>query len=262
MPRAVDTAGAAVRVRCGARAPAAAIVLGTGLGGLVNHIECQTRIAYSDLPGVPRPSVPGHEGSLVHGLLNGREIVALAGRLHLYEGHSAETTVLPLRIAHAMGARVLVLSNAAGGIRPDLSPGTLMLIRDHLNLMWRAPSGGCDTYDTGLAASMRDAASATHTPLAEGVYAAVLGPSYETPAEIRMLATLGADAVGMSTVPEVAAARALGMRVVAISCITNFASGVSAERLSHADVLRATERTAPRFERLICRFVASLTPSG
>jgi purine-nucleoside phosphorylase len=264
MSDSVASAGAAVRVRCGATAPVAAIVLGSGLGGLVNHIEHQTRVRYGDLPGVPAPSVVGHEGALVHGLLRGREVVALAGRLHLYEGHSAETTVLPLRVAHAMGARVLILSNAAGGIRPDLSPGTLMLLRDHLNLMWRTPpgDGSCDVYDVELAERMRASASACTTPLAEGVYAGVLGPSYETPAEIRMLATLGADAVGMSTVPEALAARALGMRVVAVSCITNFASGVSADRLSHAEVLRVTERIAPRFERLVCRFVASLRPSG
>jgi purine-nucleoside phosphorylase len=248
----VASAGAAARVCCGATAPVAAIVLGSGLGGLVNHIEHQTRVPYSDLPGVPPPSVSGHVGCLVHGLLGGREVVVLAGRLHLYEGHSAATTVLPIRIAHAMGARVLVLSNAAGGIRRDLTPGTLMLIRDHLDLTWRGRSSGCDVYDAELADRMR----ATGTPLAEGVYAAVLGPSYETRAEIRMLATLGADAVGMSTVPEALAARALGMRVVAVSCITNPAAGVSDEPLSHADVLRVTERIAPRFEGLISSFIA------
>jgi purine-nucleoside phosphorylase len=254
----VASAGAAARVCCGATAPVAAIVLGSGLGGLVNHIEHPTRVSYSDLPGVPLPSVNGHVGSLVHGLLGGREVVVLAGRLHLYEGHSVETTVLPLRIAHAMGARVLVLSNAAGGIRPDLTPGTLMLIRDHLNLTWHGESSGCDVYDAELADRMR----ATGVPLAEGVYAAVLGPSYETRAEIRMLATLGADAVGMSTVTEALAARALGMRVVAVSCITNPAAGVSADRLSHADVLRVTERVAPRFERLITGFVRGFVARG
>jgi purine-nucleoside phosphorylase len=232
-------------------------VLGSGLGGLVDRIEHQTRVSFSDLPGLPCPTVSGHAGSFVHGLLNGREVIVIAGRLHLYEGFSAAATVLPVRIAHAMGARVLVLSNAAGGIRPDLTPGTLMLVRDHLNFMWRTPLEArpmCDAYDSALGALMHD----TDGELADGVYAGVLGPSYETPAEIRMLASLGADAVGMSTIPEVLAARSLGMRVAAVSVITNPASGVSVARLSHADVLRVGAQVARRFERLVSRFVGAL----
>jgi purine-nucleoside phosphorylase len=225
---------------------------------LVDHIDHQTRVPFSDLPGLPCPTVSGHAGSFVHGLLNGREVIAVAGRLHLYEGFSAATTALPVRILHGMGAKVLVLSNAAGGIRPDLTPGTLMLVRDHLNFMWQTPPLDgrpmCDAYDAELGALMHGA----DPGLAEGVYAGVVGPSYETPAEIRMLATLGADAVGMSTIPEVLVARSLGMRVVAVSCITNPASGVSSERLSHAEVLRVGERVAHRFERLVTRFVGAL----
>jgi purine-nucleoside phosphorylase len=139
-----DNLAAAIRVCCGARSPAAAIVLGSGLGGLVEHIEHRTQVSFSDLPGLPHPTVTGHAGAFVHGLLNGREVVAIAGRLHLYEGVSVETAVLPVRIAYAMGARVLVLSNAAGGIRADLAPGTLMLVRDHLNFMWRTPPAARD----------------------------------------------------------------------------------------------------------------------
>jgi purine-nucleoside phosphorylase len=254
----MDKLAQAIRVCCGARSPVAAIVLGSGLGGLVDHIEHPTRVAFNDLPGVPCPTVSGHAGAFVHGLLHGREVVAIAGRLHLYEGFSAETTVLPVRIAHAMGARVLVLSNAAGGIRPDLVPGTLMIVRDHLNFMWRAPAfdgrAGCHAYDAGLGDLMRKVDPA----LTEGVYAGVVGPSYETPAEIRMLARLGADAVGMSTVLEALTAQSLGMRVAAVSCITNPASGVSAARLSHTEVLRVGERVAHRFERLVSKFVSAL----
>jgi purine-nucleoside phosphorylase len=256
-----DSLAAAIQLCCGARSPVAAIVLGSGLGGLVEHIEHRTQVAFSDLPGLPHPTVTGHTGAFVHGLLNGREVVAIAGRLHLYEGIPVATAVLPVRVAYAMGARVLVLSNAAGGIRPDLTPGTLMLVRDHLNVMWRTPPvasgpmrGMCDAYDAELGDRMRQ----LDTELAEGVYAAVLGPSYETPAEIRMLARLGADAVGMSTVPEVVVARSLGMRVVAVSAITNAASGVTPERLSHADVIRVGGRVAHRFQRLVSRFVGTL----
>jgi purine-nucleoside phosphorylase len=257
-----ESLAAAVRVCCGARSPAAAIVLGSGLGGLVDHVEHRTQISFKDLPGLPHPTVDGHAGSFVHGLLNGREVVVIAGRLHRYEGFSAATTALPVRIAHAMGARVLVLSNAAGGIRPDLTAGTLMLVRDHLNFMWQTPidSGRplSDTYDVELGDRLLEIDPA----LAKGVYAGVLGPSYETPAEIRMLARLGADAVGMSTVPEALTGWSLGMRVVAVSCITNPASGVTSERLSHADVLRVGEQVGRRFQRTISRFVATLTRGG
>lgn len=266
----VSRAGAALRACCGATAPAAAIVLGSGLGGLASAIECATRVPYHDLPGVPVGRVPGHAGEVVHGMLEGHEVVALSGRVHLYEGHPAGDAVLPIRIARAMGARVLVLTNAAGGIRPDLRPGDFMLIRDHINVMWRNPLTGparagetrfpdlSEIYDSGLAELMRAAAESAHITLKEGVYAAVLGPSYETPAEIRMLATLGADAVGMSTVPEVLVAASLGMPVVAVSVITNAASGVTDDRLSHADVLDVGRQAGPRFERLIRAFVARL----
>jgi len=268
---AVARAGAAVRACCSASAPAAAIVLGSGLGGLAAHIEHAKRIPFSDLPGVSLPTVRGHVGELVHGMLNGREVLCLAGRAHLYEGITSAATVVPIRIAHAVGARVLVVTNAAGGIRGDLAPGDLMLIQDHVNMMWRNPLLGAgsapqgipravcgDCYDRALAEQMRAAARAAKIPLAEGVYAAVQGPSYETPSEVRMLRALGADAVGMSTVPEVLVARALGMTVVGVSCISNAASGIGLGKLSHAEVLAATRAAGPRFERLIAAFVSLL----
>jgi purine-nucleoside phosphorylase len=248
----VARAAAALRSCCGATAPAVGIVLGSGLGGPVDHIEHAKRVHFSEIPGLPN-----HPGAFVYGLLCGREIVAVAGRLHLYEGLDPG---IPIQILAALGVRVLLLTNAAGGIRPDLTPGSFMLITDHLDLTSHPPLVGraAPRYDAQLAALMRDAATAARVPLAEGVYAAMLGPSYETAAEIRMLATLGADAVGMSTVPETIVASSLGLRVAAVSVITNHATGTSPETLSHAEVLGVTSRVAPQFERLILRFIARL----
>ena len=272
-PAAADVAAgiaAAIGVRCGSARPAVAIVLGSGLGGFGEHIEHATRLRFADVPGVPRASVPGHAGELIHGMLGGREIVALSGRVHLYEGHGAEIVGLPIRVVHALGARTLLLTNAAGAIRADLRPGDLMLIRDHLNLAWRNPLIGpvqpgetrfpdmSAPYDEKLGDAFQTAARAAGARVSEGVYAAMLGPSYETPAEVRMLEQLGADAVGMSTVPEVLVARALGMRVVAVSCITNAASGVTAARLSHGEVLAVTARAAPIFERAVRDWVLAI----
>lgn len=248
----VARAAAALRSCCDTVSPSVGIVLGSGLGDLASHIDHAKRVAFSELPGLPL-----HPGVFAYGMLCDREIVAVSGRLHLYEGHEVS---MPIQILAALGVRTLILTNAAGGIRSDLSPGTLMLITDHLDLTSRAPLLGhaAPRYDTELAASMREAAMSTRVDLAEGVYAAMLGPSYETAAEIRMLATLGADAVGMSTVPETIVATSLGLRVVAISCITNRATGTSPATLSHTEVLTVTSRIAPQFERLIRRFVARL----
>jgi purine-nucleoside phosphorylase len=256
----VTRAAAAIRSCCDATSPSVAVVLGSGLADLASHIDHAKRVAFSELPGLPMPATPGHSGAFVYGLLGGREIVAVSGRLHLYEGIDPSVVGIPIRILAALGVRILILSNAAGGIRADLSPGTLMLLSDHLDLTAHPPLVGRSPprYDAELAAHMRGAATAARIPLAEGVYAAMLGPSYETAAEIRMLATLGADAVGMSTVPEAIVAASLGLRVAAISCITNRATGTSTEKLSHAEVLGATSRMAPQFERLIRRFVAQL----
>jgi len=245
-------AAAALRTCWNATSPSIGIVLGSGLSGLASHIEYAKRVPFSELPGLP-----AHPGAFVYGLLCSREVVAVAGRIHLYEDLDP---AIPIEILAALGVRVLILTNAAGGIRSDLTPGTFMLITDHLDLTGRPPLVGqaSPRYDAQLATRMREAATVSRMTLAEGVYAAMLGPSYETAAEIRMLATLGADAVGMSTVPEAIVAASLGMRVVAVSCITNHAAGMSPETLSHSEVLDVTSRVGPRFERLIRRFVDRL----
>jgi purine-nucleoside phosphorylase len=248
----VNSAAAALRVCWNATSPSIGIVLGSGLSDLASHIEYAKRVPFSELPGLPT-----HPGAFVYGLLCNSEIVAVAGRMHLYEGLDP---ALPIEILAALGIRTLILTNAAGGIRSDLTPGTLMLITDHVDLTGRPPLVGraSPRYDAELSAHLREAATASRMTLAEGVYAAMLGPSYETAAEIRMLATLGADAVGMSTVPETIVAASLGIRVAALSCITNRATGTSPETLSHGEVLDVTSRVAPRFERLIRRFVDRL----
>lgn len=254
----------------GAPGPVAAIVLGSGLGGVAAKLEDARRVPFHDVPGFPTATVAGHAGALLRGRLAGREVLALAGRFHVYEGHDASLAGFPVRVMHALGARTLFVSNAAGGVRRTFQPGDLMRIADHLDLMWRSPLAGpleegearfpdmSAPYDTGLARLLEEAAGAAGVALQAGVYCALLGPTYETPAEVRMLERFGADAVGMSTVPEVIVARALGMRVAGVSCITNLACGLSHETLSHAEVLETTARVAGRFERLVEEFVRRL----
>ncbi len=250
--------------------PVAAIILGSGLGGLARRIQGAARIKYGELPGFEAPTVEGHAGELIHGTLGGREVLALAGRFHMYEGHGAAQSSLPVRVVHALGARTLILSNAAGGIRRTFAAGSLMIVADHINLMFRNPLIGpvlrgderfpdmSDPYDPGLRRQLRSLGERLGIPLEEGVYAGLLGPSYETPAEVRKLERMGADAVGMSTVPEVVVARAIGMRCAAVSCITNPAAGISHETIAHADVIEVTKRAANGFERLIEALVAEL----
>ncbi len=267
---AATTAADAVRQRIGAQKPAAGIVLGSGLGGLANRIGDAVAIPFADVPGFPSATVAGHVGQLIAGTLGGRPVVALAGRFHIYEGHDAALAGFPVRLLHALGATTLFVSNAAGGIRPSFRAGDLMLIRDHINLTFRNPLIGAlemgderfpdmsAPYDVQLAQQLRDRAAHLGISLQEGVYGALLGPTYETPAEVRMLATLGADAVGLSTVPEVIVARALGLRVAGISCITNLASGISPHPLSHDEVLETTRVVASKFEALVESFVSGL----
>ncbi len=267
---AANTAAAAIRHRIGTTTPVAGIVLGSGLGGLATRIADATAIPFAGVPGFPSATVVGHAGQLIAGTLAGRPIVALAGRFHMYEGHGAALAGFPVRVFHALGIRTLFVSNAAGGIRRTFRAGDLMLIRDHLNLMFRNPLIGAvelgderfpdmsAPYDAALARQLRDHAVALGIPLQEGIYGGLLGPTYETPSEVRMLATLGADAVGMSTVPEVIVARALGMRVAGISCVTNLASGISPHPLSHAEVLDTTTAVASQFESLVERWVGGL----
>lgn len=260
----------AIARRIGGAAPALGIVLGSGLGGLAARIAGAAAVPFREVPGFPSATVVGHAGQLIGGTLGGRPVVALAGRFHMYEGHDAALAGFPVRVLHALGARTLFVSNAAGGIRRTFRAGDLMLIRDHLNLMFRNPLVGAvepgderfpdmsSPYDAGLAQQLRAHALALGTPLQEGVYGGLLGPAYETPAEVRMLATLGADVVGMSTVPEVIVARTLGMRVAGISCVTNLASGISPHPLSHTEVIETTTLVASRFEALVERWVGEM----
>ena len=229
--------------------PALAIVLGSGLGGLAARIEDPAAIAFGDIPGFSAATVAGHAGRLIVGRLAGRPVVALAGRFHMYEGHDAATSSLCVRTAAQCGITTVLLTNAAGGIRRTFRSGTLMLIADHLNFQFQSPLVGpvrkgeerfpdmSSPYDPALRVIARDVAEKGGIQLEEGVYAGLLGPSYETPAEVRMLERLGADAVGMSTVAEVIAARALGLRCMGISTVTNLASGIGHTALSHAEVM-------------------------
>lgn len=267
---AASAAADAIRRRVGDVEPAAAIILGSGLGGLAARIASPVSIPFAEVPGFPTATVVGHAGKLIAGTLGGRVVVMLAGRFHMYEGHDAALAGFPVRVLHALGARTLFVSNAAGGIRRTFRPGALMLIRDHLNLMFRSPLIGAleqgdvrfpdmsAPYDAELTQQLRNVALELQVPLVEGTYAGLRGPAYETPAEVRMLGILGADAVGMSTVPEVIVARAIGMRVAGISCITNLASGISPHPLSHTEVIETTNVVAERFEKLVERWVARL----
>jgi purine-nucleoside phosphorylase len=260
----------AIRSRIGDAPPDIAIILGSGLGGLADEIEDAVRVPFADIPGFPEPTVIGHAGALVSGNLSGKRVITLAGRFHVYEGHPAVLAGFPVRVLHALGARTLFASNAAGGIRRDLDAGDLMIIEDHLNLTFRNPLIGAvqegdvrfpdmsDPYDARLRALLLAAGDTADVPLKSGVYAWLTGPSFETRAEVRMLATLGADAVGMSTVPEVIVARAMGMRVAAMSCITNAASGTSDAPVLHTDVLEVAARAAKGFQSVVRAFVAEL----
>jgi purine-nucleoside phosphorylase len=262
-PRAAES----IRARLGERAPVMALILGSGLGALVDAVDDPVRIPFAEIPGFPGAAVQGHAGQVVSGVLEGCDVLLFAGRFHLYEGHDAARAALPVRVVHALGIETLFVSNAAGGIRRTFRPGDLMLINDQLNLMWRNPLVGpvvegelrfpdmSAPYDPALLCVLRESALATGVPVVEGVYAGLLGPSYETPAEVRMLERLGADAVGMSTVPEVIVARALGMRVAGVSCITNSAAGISSTPLDHAEVLAVTARVQERFVALVREFV-------
>lgn len=250
--------------------PRVGIILGSGLGGITATIENPVRIPYREVPGFPGTSVVGHAGELVAGMLSGAPVVALSGRFHMYEGHDAALTGFPVRVLHALGARTLIVSNAAGGARKSLAPGTLMLISDHINLQFRNPLVGplqdgdirfpdlSEPYDPHLRIVAKRVAAEQGVQLDEGVYVALLGPTYETRAEVKMLQLLGADAVGMSTVPEVVVARAIGMRVLGISCITNYACGLGGAPITHDEVIETTARVAAHLQNLVRGIVAQL----
>jgi len=260
----------AVRARAPAevKAPRVGIILGSGLGSFADRLSGAVSVPYAELPHFPSSSVPGHAGRLVLGTLRGVPVVAMQGRVHGYEGYSQSQVAFPARVLCALGLRALVVTNAAGAINRALRPGDLMAITDHINLSGGSPLYGPNddrlgprfpdmstTYDVGLLARLLECAQATKIDLRSGVYAILSGPSYETPAEIRMLRVLGADAVGMSTVPEVLAAAHMGVKVAGVSCITNLAAGISPKPLSHAEVAETAGRVTETFSRLLIEFL-------
>jgi purine-nucleoside phosphorylase len=271
---AIAEAAAAIRARLGGRTPEVAVVLGSGLGPLAGRLADPIRLRYAEIPHFPATGVVGHEGELVIGTLGGRAVLAQSGRFHLYEGHPADVAALPVRVFARLGIGTLVLTNAAGGVRRTFSRGALMMIADHVNLAFRNPLIGpvlageerfpdmSEPYDGGLRALAREVARARGIRLEEGVYLQLLGPSYETPSEVRMAERLGADAVGMSTAVEVIAARALGLRCLGFSTITNPAAGITGERLEHAEVMEVAKRVAGDLERLVEGVVEALPAPG
>lgn len=265
-------AAAVLRERGVGPTPRLGIVVGSGLGAVADAVADPVVVPYADLPGFPRPTVAGHAGEAVLGRLGGVDVVVLRGRAHLYEGTAPEAVRVPVRTLRALGVGTVVLTNAAGSLRPEVGPGRLMLIEDHVNHSgvnvlagpnddeWGPrfpPMGGA--YDAGLRAAVRAAAADEGVDLAEGVYLAVLGPSFETPAEIRAFRVLGADAVGMSTVHETTVARHCGLRVVGISAITNLAEGMDDEPLSHEGTLASADDAAVDLARLLSRAAGALT---
>jgi xanthosine phosphorylase len=249
-------------------APRVGVVLGSGLGAVADAVEDPVVVGYEELPGFPRPTVEGHFGRAVVGTIGGVPVAVFQGRAHLYEGGDPEVVRVPVRALRAAGASILVLTNAAGSLRPEVRPGSLMAITDHINMQGsnllvgpNDPSIGPrfpslrDAYDPSLLTSLRASAAALGISLAEGVYLAVMGPTFETPAEIRAFRVLGADAVGMSTVQETIIARHCGLRVAAVSVITNLAEGMTDEPLSHEQTLRAAEAGAADLTRLLLDFI-------
>ena len=261
---------AAVRERT-SLVPEVGIVLGSGLGGLAEDLDDPVAISFADLPGWPAATAPGHLGRLLLGRLEDRPVVMLQGRFHLYEGNDPGLVIEPVLLFRRLGAEVVILTNAAGGLDPSFGPGTLMLMTDHINLTGRNPLIGpnadelgprfpdlTDAWSPRLRDRLREAAAAEDVELAEGVYIGLTGPNYETPAEVRMLAGLGGHAVGMSTVLECIAARWVGLEVCGVSLVTNAGAGYTGEPLTHEEVLAAGAEAGPRLARVIRRFVADL----
>jgi purine-nucleoside phosphorylase len=269
-PARLDALEAAVR-RHSDLVPEVGIVLGSGLGGLADELDDAVAIPFADLPGWPAATAPGHVGRLLLGRLAGRPVVMLQGRFHLYEGNAPGLVVQPVLLFGRLGAKVVVLTNASGGLDPSFGPGTLMVIRDHLNLTGQNPLLGpnadaigerfpdmTDAWTARLRGRLPAAGAAEGVQLVEGVYLGLTGPNYETPAEVRMYAGLGGHAVGMSTVMECIAARWAGLEVCGVSLVTNAGAGYTGEALAHEEVLAAGAEAGPRLARVIRRFVADL----
>jgi purine-nucleoside phosphorylase len=269
-PRRIAALVAAVRQRTDV-APEVGIVLGSGLGGLADDLEDPVAIPFADLPGWPAATAPGHAGRLLLGQLGGRPVAMLQGRFHLYEGNHPGLVIQPVLLFQALGARIVVLTNAAGGLDPSFGPGTLMVMRDHINLTGMTPLTGpnadalgprfndmTDAWSPRLRARLHAASLAEEVELEEGVYVGLTGPSYETPAEVRMLAGLGGHAVGMSTVLECIAARWVGLEVCGVSLVTNAGAGYTGAPLTHEEVLESGLTAGPRLARVIRRFLVEL----
>ncbi len=261
----------AIAQRAPGFSPRVGIVLGSGLGGLADAVERAVAIDYADLAGFPRPGVDGHAGRLVLGTLGGTDVACMQGRPHLYEGHAPAALAAPIRALRRAGCEILVLTNAAGSLRADMGPGSLMMLTDHINMTGLNPLAGpnddavgprfpdmSQAYDPELARRLAAHAVEHGIELHQGVYLACLGPSFETPAEIAMFRTLGADAVGMSTVPECLVANHCGLRVAAISIITNLAAGMTDAPLSHDETLAEAAKAAGTLQRLVVAFVSGL----
>ena len=269
----VDVAAAAAAVaEALPERPELLLVLGSGLSGLAERVEAGVEVPFAAVPGYPAVGVAGHAGRYVAGRIEGRPVLIQAGRFHVYEGYPMDVVVAPIRVAAALGVGTVILTNAAGGISRELEPGSIMLIDDHINFQWRSALAGpvvdgeqrfpdmSQPYDQHLQELSIQVAGDLRMPLARGTYAAVAGPSFETPAEVRMIEFLGADAVGMSTVPEATVARALGLKVLAFSMISNRAAGMGGEGLDHAEVLETGRKAGVELEALIRGVLKRLEP--
>jgi purine-nucleoside phosphorylase len=271
----LDGALAALRGAFGDVQPRVGLILGSGLGSFAEKLEGGRKLPFERVPGFPPAKIVGHAGNLVHGRFGGVEVLAMQGRVHFYEGHDIYRVAFPARVLVAAGCKTLLLTNAAGGIDPTLKPGEIVILRDHLNLLPSSPLRGpnddiigprfpdmSEVYAKELRQLARAAGEEGGMTLREGVYAALPGPSYETPAEVRMLRVLGADLVGMSTVPEAMVAVHMGARVLGLSCVTNLAAGITDEKLSHAEVTDTAARVRVQFEALLGRILTRLSREG
>ena len=251
--------------------PLVGLVLGSGLGGFADEMEIVASVDYSDIGGFPVSTVPGHKGRFVFGYVSGVPVVAMQGRVHYYEGYDMENVVLPIRLMGILGAKALILTNAAGGVNFDFSAGDLMLITDHISALVPSPLEGANidelgvrfpdmskVYDPALQKAVKNVAEKEGILLREGVYTQFPGPRFETPAEIRMLRMWGTDAVGMSTACEAQAANHMGMRICGISCISNLACGMTDQPLTHEEVQEAADKAAPMFKKLISGSIAAI----
>ena len=266
MDRTVDY----IKDKIGGFKPEIGIVLGSGLGELANEY-CEIKIPYKDIPDFPISTVAGHSGNLVFAEINGKKVVMMQGRFHFYEGHTMATVTYPIKVMKKLGVETVILTNAAGGVNPYFKPSSLMIIKDHINFMGTNPLIGpnddtlgerfpdmSEVYTKSLRKIAYTCAEKLEIPVERGVYIALTGPTYETPAEVNMVRTLGADAVGMSTVPEAIVAKWMGMKVLGISCICNSAAGISTVGLSHKEVLEAAEKAKISFKKLVVEIIKNI----